>query len=141
MNLVKKLVGCLPLVVAWTLSTGAAACPLEGLPVQSVTLSGGNKVYAHTSGLSLYTFDVDGLNVSNCYQRCAEVWPPVLLSDDEAAAVTAPFSVVQRTTNLKQLALNGKPLYLYYLDRRTGDLLGDGVGGVWHLVPSETVTP
>lgn len=139
MKFVNKLVSCIAIVAASATSAIALA---EGLPVQTVTLADGASIYAHSSGLSLYTFDVDGPNVSNCYQRCAEVWPPVLLSDAEAAAVTAPFGVTQRTTNLKQLTLDGKPLYLFYLDRRAGDVLGDGVGGVWHLVPSETiVTP
>ena len=104
-------------------------------PVQSVrAVSDGEVEYllASSTGLTLYTFANDPINATPvCDGKCAEIWPPVLLSDEEADAVEAPYSVVLRTSGLKQLARDGKALYTYFLDRKAGHAFGDGIGGVW----------
>ncbi len=118
----------------------------DGYPVKVVEVPvavGQTEIYvlADSTGKTMYTFDPDPANgVPACNARCAEVWPPILLNDQEAATLTAPYSAVTRATGLKQLAINGKALYGYYLDRNPGDIIGDGVGGVWHIVPQEAPT-
>jgi predicted lipoprotein with Yx(FWY)xxD motif len=88
------------------------------------------------SGLSIYVFDPDIVSRgSNCNGKCAEVWPPVLLGDDEIERLQAPLGVIERKSGTKQLTYNGRPVYTYFRDRREGDGFGDGIGGVWHLVP------
>jgi predicted lipoprotein with Yx(FWY)xxD motif len=127
-----------------TLVIGLAAhnAGAAGYPTQSVRALGTTNpeyVLADSIGKTLYTFDPDPTdgNAPACNGKCSEIWPPVLLNDEEAESTVAPYSVVTRTTGLKQLALNGAPLYTYFLDRVAGDVLGDGVGGVWHVVPQE----
>ncbi len=97
------------------------------------------KTYATLpSGLSLYTFNMDSFNVSNCSGDCAEKWPPVLVDDAEALLLRqlswCRAHFIERENGLKQLTINGKPVYTYYLDRVLGDFKGDKLGGVWHLI-------
>ncbi len=80
---------------------------------------------------SLYTFDKDEQGKSNCYQKCATLWPP-LVADKEATA-SGPFTIVKRKDGGMQWAMNGKPLYTWIKDMQPGDTSGDGVKGVWHL--------
>jgi predicted lipoprotein with Yx(FWY)xxD motif len=104
-----------------------------------VSLSGGKEAVAlaHPSGLTLYTFDLDNSapGASVCDGTCAEKWPPYILDATEISTLAAPLSVVVRKSGLKQLAISGKPVYLFYDDRVRGDAKGDGVGSVWHIVP------
>ena len=84
---------------------------------------------SNPAGLALYTFDRDVGSVSNCYDSCAVAWPPVIITVD----VAAPFGKSQRRDGTQQLTYQGKPVYLYVDDAVIGDILGDGLGGVWHL--------
>ncbi|MBY4677644.1 hypothetical protein [Marinobacterium arenosum] len=80
---------------------------------------------------SLYTFDKDKAGESNCYGKCATLWPPLQAAQN--AKASAPFNIVERRDGSYQWALNGKPLYTWIKDSKPGDISGDGVKGVWHL--------
>ncbi|WP_421862203.1 hypothetical protein [Motiliproteus sp.] len=81
--------------------------------------------------LSLYTFAKDQPGRSNCYQKCATLWPPLLVAD--GASASGPYSIVERTDGRRQWALNGLPLYTWVKDTQPGDTSGDGVKGLWNL--------
>jgi len=81
--------------------------------------------------MTLYVFDNDTPNMSNCYDQCAENWPPLIV--DEGMAVDERFTTIERRDGSLQLAYHGHPLYLWKNDRRPGDMTGDGVRGVWHV--------
>lgn len=85
------------------------------------------------SGMTLYIFDKDTTGVSNCTGGCATLWPPYTTA---AAPATLPANMTTfaRADGSMQFAYNGKPLYYYTPDKAVGDVTGDGVGGVWHLV-------
>jgi len=83
-------------------------------------------------GRTVYTYDKDSSGVSNCYNECAEKWPPVAAAEDASAA--GKMSIVQRTDGTRQWAYNGMPLYLYQEDKAAGDITGNNAGGVWHVV-------
>ena len=102
--------------------------------VTEVTLDDGRTILANADGLTLYTFDQDEDNVSNCFRRCLRIWPPVIVSDSEE--VLPPFGVITRDSGELQLTLDSKPLYLYFRDQNVGDILGDNLQGVWHIVPT-----
>jgi predicted lipoprotein with Yx(FWY)xxD motif len=96
------------------------------------TMSGSAGEYlTDANGMSLYTYDKDQAGVSNCYDKCAQNWPP--LAADASAQPTGDFTVVDRKDGSKMWAYQGKPLYLWVKDQKPGDTTGDGVGGVWHL--------
>ena len=83
-------------------------------------------------GMTVYTFDKDQPGVSNCYGECATHWPPVMAGRD--AQPCGHMTLVTRSDGQRQWAYNGKPLYTYHDDMVRGDVEGDNVGGVWHVV-------
>ena len=92
---------------------------------------GGKQVLTDAKGMTLYIWVKDAVGVSNCYDKCATAWPPVLV--DASTAVTGDFTLVDRKdTDKKVVAYKGWPLYLWIKDAKPGDVTGDGVGGTWH---------
>ena len=93
------------------------------------------KVYTDEKGMTLYTFDKDEANKSNCYDECAKNWPPYLAAAD--AKAEGEWTLVDRTDGTKQWAYEGKPVYLWVKDTKPGDVTGDMVGEVWHVVKAD----
>ena len=87
---------------------------------------------ADANGMTLYTFDKDVDGVSACYDDCAVKWPPALGAEGDTMA--EGWTLVARTDGTMQWAYDGKPLYLFNGDTKAGDMTGDGVGDVWHIV-------
>lgn len=81
---------------------------------------------------SLYSFDNDTPGQSNCYTKCAELWPPLYAAKD--AKKSGAFDITPRQDGTFQWTLNGQPLYTWIKDQQAGDISGDGVKGVWHVV-------
>lgn len=117
-----------PLLFSMLLGLQANAADLT----KTVTLQDGRTILANQAGLTLYTFDVDGPGVSNCHGGCLTVWPAIIVTDEQE--VEAPFSVTQRPSGELQLMLDQKPLYLFVGDKRPGDILGDNLQNVWHII-------
>ena len=86
------------------------------------------------SNMTLYIFDRDVPGVSNCYDECAVNWPPFLVVGSVPNPLPANVSIVARTDGASMYAYKSMPLYYYKLDTKPGDIVGDGVGGIWHLV-------
>lgn len=105
-----------------------------GAPVSAVKTDKG-EVLADAQGMTLYTFDMDKKDMSNCYGGCASAWPPFTAKANAKAA--APYSLVKRKDGAMQWAVNGKPLYYWQGDSKKGDATGDGVKGVWHVVSAQ----
>lgn len=101
-----------------------------GVVVQDTSIG---KVLADEHGMTLYTFDKDTEGMSNCYGPCAQKWPPL---HSQQAVDGMGFSTVMRKDGTLQVRYNNKPLYLWVGDKRVGDTTGDGVKGVWHVVPA-----
>lgn len=95
------------------------------------------------NGMTLYTFDRDALDTSNCYDRCATSWPPLLV--DNAAALSADASIpgewgtTSRTDGTLQVTYNSQPLYYWFKDEKPGDTTGQAVGSVWWVATPATV--
>ncbi|WP_208352389.1 hypothetical protein [Pseudaestuariivita rosea] len=125
------------LIAAITLGLIVAGCDQAyadgyGYGSNDVTPVAGHSVLTDANGMTLYTFDRDQAGTSNCYDSCAESWPPYLV-ERGASAPGKGFTVVERRDGTRQWAKNGAPLYLWVGDRQPGDTTGDGVGGVWHI--------
>lgn len=82
-------------------------------------------------GRSLYIFDNDVKGVSTCYSACAAAWPFYTASSPATLPKNITFS--KRTDKSLQYSYKGRPLYYFILDIRSGDVLGDGLEGIWHL--------
>ena len=68
-----------------------------------------NGVLTNRDGRTLYTFDKDSENKSNCNGDCLAAW-----------------------------AFRGKPLYFFSGDARPGERNGDNQGGVWHALRTDS---
>jgi predicted lipoprotein with Yx(FWY)xxD motif len=105
------------------------AAEYVGGAIKTMTIDG-KEVLTDANGMTLYTFDKDAEGVSNCYDKCADNWPPLFAA--EGAAAEGEFTLVTRTDGKMMWAYDGKPLYLWVKDEKPGDTTGDGVGEVWH---------
>ncbi|KKT74807.1 MAG: hypothetical protein UX31_C0003G0036 [Candidatus Nomurabacteria bacterium GW2011_GWA1_46_11] len=89
---------------------------------------------ADEKGMTLYLFDKDTDGVSTCTGNCLKIWPPYLQTEDTLATLPDMVDVIERPDGSMQYTYNDMPLYYYASDKKPGDVLGDGVNGVWHLV-------
>lgn len=106
----------------------------EGVPVDTRETSLGT-VLTDTNGMTLYLYTRDEPGKSNCYDRCAQNWPPLDAPGDAQDA--GKFSVVERQDGTHQWAYDGDPLYLWVNDQSPGDVTGQGVGDVWFVIEVE----
>ncbi|HSC82265.1 MAG TPA: hypothetical protein VLC30_01490 [Pseudomonas sp.] len=107
-------------LLAWPL-TSLAATPAQekdGMLVDS-------------QGMTLYTYDKDSAGMSSCTATCAQNWPPLTAPAD--AKAEGEWSLVKRDDGSLQWAFDGKPLYTFVMDKKPGDMLGEGKMGVWHM--------
>ena len=117
-------------VGALTLGACASMDPLPASFQTADTVLG--KVLADDKGMTLYIFDKDVSGKSNCIDKCATAWPPVMA--DASAKATGKFSIITRDDGAKQWAYDKMPLYGWFKDKKPGDITGDGVRDVWHVV-------
>jgi predicted lipoprotein with Yx(FWY)xxD motif len=108
----------------------AAGVGFAAEPAMTTKTPNGN-IYTDAKGMTLYTFDKDEAGKSNCYDDCVATWP--ILKADADAKAAGEWTVVDRTDGTKMWAYDGKPLYTFAKDKKSGDMTGDGVGGVWHV--------
>lgn len=99
---------------------------------------------AGADGMTLYTFDRDTLDTSNCYDRCAENWPPLTVESADAITtdegIPGEFGTTERTDGTLQVTYNGWPLYYWANDAAAGDTTGHRVGRVWWVASPATVS-
>lgn len=89
-------------------------------------------------GMSLYVFEQDTSGTSNCNDDCAASWPPLTVTSaadvTAGAGVTGELGTIKRADGATQVTLDGKPLYYFGGDKAAGDVNGQGLNDVWHLV-------
>jgi predicted lipoprotein with Yx(FWY)xxD motif len=83
-------------------------------------------------GMTLYTFDKDSGGKSMCNEDCAKNWPPMMAP--AGATAEGKWSVIKRDDGKMQYAYDGKPLYTFVKDTKPGDMTGDKMKDVWHVV-------
>lgn len=89
------------------------------------------KVLTDKAGMTLYTFDKDTKETSNCYGGCAAKWPPYLAKKN--AKAKKGWGLTTRKDGSQQWTYNDQPLYTWVGDKQAGDTTGNGIGGVWHV--------
>ena len=125
-------------LAAALLMTGAAMSnAFAAEPAMSADSSLG-KILVDPAGMTLYTFDNDtkGATASSCIGKCIVAWPPFLAP--AGATAEGEWTIVDVTDKdgkpAKMWAYNGLPLYYFVKDKKAGDVTGNGVGDVWHVV-------
>lgn len=96
------------------------------------------RLLVNGDGFSVYNWDGDEPNKSNCYEECLTKWAPV--TAPETAVERGQWSVIERLPGINQWAFRGKPLYTYLLDPDARSLLGSDVPG-WHNVYTQLALP
>jgi predicted lipoprotein with Yx(FWY)xxD motif len=89
-------------------------------------------------GMTLYLFKKDTEGVSNCSAGCLQAWPPFVTQGHPTLGPGVDTSHVGTATladGRKIVTYEGMPLYYYVKDTKPGDTTGQGVGGVWFVVP------
>ncbi|PZM12836.1 hypothetical protein [Rhizobium tubonense] len=118
------------LFVAMGLLAATALSAAAAEPAKMVETKMG-KVWATEKGMTLYTFDKDAKDKSNCDKDCLKKWPAFHAA--EKAKAEGEWSLVKAADGKEMWAYEGKPLYTFAEDKKAGDMKGDGVGGVWHM--------
>jgi predicted lipoprotein with Yx(FWY)xxD motif len=122
-----------PAVQTTTVTPSTAMAPSDNI-YKTMTDAAKGAYLTDFQGMTLYSFDKDTAGVSNCSGSCVTLWPPYTSGATAQDTMPANITVIIRTDGTKQFAWNSMPLYYYSKDAKAGDLTGDGVGGVWHLV-------
>lgn len=98
------------------------------------------KVLVTKSGLTLYLFKADKSGRSVCYGQCATYWPPLLARTKPTAGTGVKAKLLgttKRKDGKKQVTYAGHPLYRFKLDKKAGQVNGEGqdfFGGKWYGV-------
>ncbi|MFP5333562.1 MAG: hypothetical protein ACLGHX_14520 [Acidimicrobiia bacterium] len=96
------------------------------------------EVLVGPEGMTLYGFTVDDPGVSNCYDACAQAWPPLEGDTPIGGGLDASlFSTTERTDGTTQLVIGDWPLYYFAGDTAPGDVNGQDVEGVWFVVDAD----
>ncbi|KAA0979099.1 hypothetical protein [Pseudomonas sp. ANT_J28] len=83
-------------------------------------------------GMTVYTFDKDAGGKSMCNDDCAKNWPPMMAP--AGAKAEGKWSVIKRDDGMMQYAYDGKPLYTFMKDEKPGEMKGDGMKDMWHVM-------
>jgi predicted lipoprotein with Yx(FWY)xxD motif len=134
-----------------TQAGGAYGTPASSMPATAGAMPGGvqtaalkvertraGTVLAGTKGLTLYyyTRDKAGSGTSACTGGCASAWPPLTAPVKAPAGVRlpGPIGMITRAGGVKQVTINGYPVYYYADDKAPGQAAGNGAGGSWHVI-------
>ncbi len=95
-------------------------------------------ILTNAQGMTLY-YRTSDTATSVCSGGCASAWPPLLANGSStptsSASLPGKLSAVT-DANGSQCAYNGHVLYTFSGDSAAGQTNGEGVGGVWFVVPT-----
>jgi len=92
------------------------------------------------TGKTLYTWAKDTDENSQCYDACANVWPPLVTTAKTLAAegvTTGKFGTSARKDGALQVTFNSHPVYFFVRDTAAGMTNGQGstgFGAVWQVI-------
>ncbi len=117
----------------------AVAAKARTVAVRKTSL--GKILVAGSNGRTLYIFDQDGTNKSNCTGQCAQIWPPLPVSGRPSAGPGVKASKLGeiRRGHGHQVTYAGHPLYEFDGDSAAGQTSGQGDMGFYVIAPSGKV--
>jgi predicted lipoprotein with Yx(FWY)xxD motif len=138
-----------------TQAGGAYGTPASSMPATADATSGAvqtaalkvehtraGMVLAGRKGLTLYYFTKDkpGSGKSVCTGSCVSAWPPLTAPVKAPAGVRlpGPMGMITRAGGVKQVTINGYPVYYYAQDMAPGQVTGNGAEGTWHVIKIRT---
>jgi predicted lipoprotein with Yx(FWY)xxD motif len=106
--------------------------PAPNAPPQfAVRTVASGRLLSTDTGFSVYAWDGDRPNTSNCKEACLKAWTPVAAG--QSARPKGEWGVIERLPGVKQWTFRGQPLYTHIADSRSHSLEGADVPG-WHNV-------
>ncbi|RON35436.1 hypothetical protein [Pseudomonas brassicacearum] len=112
------------------LVTAALTLPTLAFAAEPAMMKDGMMV--DHKGMTVYTYDKDSGGKSTCNGECAEYWPPMMAP--AGAKPEGKWSTIKRDDGKMQWAYDGKPLYTFMKDKKPGDMAGDNMKNVWHIM-------
>ena len=100
-------------------------------PGFSVITTARGRLLGNNKTFSVYTYDKDSADKSNCDSVCTRTWGPVLAA--LSAKPQGEWTIFERSPGVRQWAFRKKPLYTYAMDQKTWSVQGGDVPG-WHNV-------
>jgi len=94
----------------------------------------GKKILVNRNGLTLYSLSVERNGRFICTtSMCLSIWKPLVVAKGTVPTGASRLTVVMRPDGRRQVAFRGGPLYTFSLDKRAGDVKGNGFKdvGVW----------
>ena len=119
---------------------GSTQTPAASAVTLKVASSPLGKILVDQDGKTLYLFEADGMNKSNCNGGCLALWPPVTTNGKATAGSGASAAVIgstMRSDGSSQVTYAGHPVYWFSGDTKAGDTNGEGLtdfGGAWYAV-------
>ncbi|WP_107772733.1 COG4315 family predicted lipoprotein [Nocardioides sediminis] len=117
--------------------------PMPGSPEQGTRIVASNSEFGQmlfdSTRQAIYLFDVETTSRPECYDACAEAWPPVLTTGDPVAGPGVEdglLATTERRDGTVQVTYGGNPLY-YYAHEGKGEVKCHDVflnGGNWYVV-------
>ncbi len=129
----------------------SAQSPAVSMPsplLSSGSVAGFPHALVTAAGRTLYLLSNEKGGHVHCSGSCLTYWPPLLVADSlshvtVASGVRGVVGFVPRAGGMKQVTLNGFPVYTYAGDSASGMANGEGVkglGGVWYVVNASATT-
>ena len=130
-----------------TSTTAASTASTSGSGVVGVATGGTHGTILVTkAGATLYRYSPDGTGNSTCTGQCAAAWPPLTVPAGTTSPAAGPgvpaaeLGTVPSSGGMLQVTFKKMPLYTFSGDSSPGQAAGQGVGGVWFVVPVSTGT-
>jgi predicted lipoprotein with Yx(FWY)xxD motif len=95
-------------------------------------------------GITLYSLSVEQKGRFICTNsQCLSFWKPLVVAKGATPTGAPKLATIRRPDGRIQVTYRGRPLYTFYLDRKRGDVKGEGFKdvGTWHAAsPSAQAT-
>jgi predicted lipoprotein with Yx(FWY)xxD motif len=124
----------------YAMSPTASAARAAANSAISVRRTSLGKTLVDARGRTLYLFEADRPNASNCSSSCLSVWPALTSRVKPHAlggAVAAKIGTIRGPGGRRQVTYAKHPLYYYVADRKPGDTKGQGLdqfGAEWYVL-------
>ncbi len=120
---------------AWTSTRKAALLEAKSSPLGTILVD--------AKGRTVYLFAADSKGKSACDASCLEYWPAVVAPatlPKSLPGVSGKLGFLKRSDGVRQLTINGLPLYTYKADTAKGAVNGQGINASgakwWAVAPS-----
>jgi predicted lipoprotein with Yx(FWY)xxD motif len=94
----------------------------------------GQKILVNRNGRTLYSLSVERKGRFICTtSKCLSLWKPLVVAKGMVPTGAPHLTAVRRPDGSRQVAYRGAPLYTFSLDKRAGQVKGNGFKdvGVW----------